>query len=65
MISELVEFNDHLPIHAPSSKNVGLGEMYWEKSKSHIGQINFLIKVYKEESNLTLQAEVRSQISTT
>ena len=36
MVSELFEFKGHLPIHAPSPKNVGHEGVYWEKLKSHI-----------------------------
>jgi len=36
MVSELVEFNGHLPIHAPNPKSDGHEGVYWEKSNSHI-----------------------------
>jgi len=37
MVSELVEFKGHLPIHAPSPKReLGVRGVYWEKPKSHI-----------------------------
>jgi len=32
MVSELVEFKDHLPIHALSLKSVGREGVYWEKT---------------------------------
>jgi len=36
MVSELVEFKGHLPIHAPSPKSAGREGVYWEKLKFHI-----------------------------
>jgi len=38
MVSELVEFKGHIPIHAPNPKGVlGVRGVLWENLKSHIG----------------------------
>jgi len=55
MVSKPIDLGHPPFMYAPSSTVLGEG-CIWKKPKSHIGLIGFLLRVYKEDVLITLQA---------